>query len=53
LCFDDYHGRALVVLEKVNFNLLKNLKKRNFVNIILVEASALKRYQNFLIETGT
>lgn len=51
LCFNDYHGRAIVVLEKANYNLLKNLKKRNFVNVILIEASALKRYSNFLIET--
>jgi hypothetical protein len=52
-CFDDYRGRAVIVLEKANCDIIKNLKKRNFVNIVLVEASALKRYKNFLTESET
>ncbi len=51
LCFDEYEGRGVYVLEKANYQILKALKKRNFVNVILVEASALKRYHNFIIET--
>lgn len=43
----------MIVLEKANCDIIKNLKKRNFVNIVLVEASALKRYKNFLTESET
>ena len=47
LCFDDYRGKAVLVMNKCNLKILQHLKKRNFVNVIFVDATFKKRYENY------
>ena len=49
LCFDDYRGAAALVMGRCKVKILQHIKKRNFVNVIQVDASFKKRFANFCL----
>ena len=52
LCFDNYRGKGVLVMNKCNLKILQHLKKRNFVNVLFVEATFKKRFQNYCLANG-
>ena len=49
-CFKNYDKEAVLVVEKASVNLLKNLKNKNFISIVLVDAPFKKRFENYTKE---
>ena len=47
LCFDNWKGRAVLVLDPCNSKTLYHLKKRNFVNVVMVDAPFKKRLKYY------
>lgn len=47
LCFNRYQGRGVLVLDPCHSKTLYHLKKRNFVNVISVDAPFKKRLSHF------
>jgi len=47
LCFDNFEGRAVLVLDPCNSKTIYHLKKRNFVNVVSVDAPFKKRLARY------
>lgn len=47
LCFDQYKGKSVLVLDPCHSKTIYHLKKRNFVNVICVDAPFKKRLSHY------